>query len=593
MLLEDALIVQDEGGWRAAGELPDVTLPRTIQALLASRVDRLTPEERAVIEPASVVGYVFPEDAVRELAAEPVQPQVPALLKALGAKQLVRPEPAERSLEAPWRFDHVLIRDTVYEALLKRARATLHERFVQWADRVNGDRAVEYEEILGYHLEQAYRYLGELGPIDDRGREIGADGARRLAAAGRRARLRGDTGAAVNLLGRSAGLLLELDPRRLALLPELAEAQIDAGRLDEARTTVISAAAGAAQLGDARLAADVRLTELLLELRTGESDGWSEQATPEIEQAVATFEPLGDDAGLAKAWRLLGYVHGTACRYEDAARACEKALAHARRAGDTREERMNATSYALAACWGPTPVDEAIARCEEVIDQVASSRISAGWVTCILGHLHAMRGDFDRARALCRDGRAQIAELTQGLNLAWTSLSGARVEFLAGAPEAAEQELRRGDELLARMGERYLRSTLTSLLARAVFEQGRLLEAYELTEAAEELAGEDDVETQAAWRSVRAAVFTRQDRLDEALTLAQQALQLLLDTDSTVMKVEALAELAEVLQRAGDSGAAWAFGEAKRLAGVKGNVAALSALQRLAGRLENLPARAR
>jgi len=97
--------VLDEGRWRATGELPDVTLPRTIQALLASRVDRLTLEERAVIEPASVVGYVFPEDAVRELAAEPVQPQVPALLKALGTKQLVRPEPAERSLEAPWRFD--------------------------------------------------------------------------------------------------------------------------------------------------------------------------------------------------------------------------------------------------------------------------------------------------------------------------------------------------------------------------------------------------------------------------------------------------------------------------------------------------------
>src|SRR4029079_19372945 len=114
----------------------------------------------------------------------------------------------------------------------------------------------------------------------------------------------------------------------------------------------------------------------------------------------------------------------------------------------------------------------------------------------------------------------------------------------------------------------------------------------ELTEAAEELSGADDVETQAAWRSVRAASLARAAKLDEALRLAQDALQLLLDTDSAVMQVEALAELAEVLTLAGDSGAEWALAEARRLAGVKGNVPAASALEALAGGLEDLPARA-
>jgi class 3 adenylate cyclase/tetratricopeptide (TPR) repeat protein len=592
MLLEDGLIVLDEGRWRATGELPDVTLPRTIQALLASRVDRLTLEERAVIEPASVVGYVFPEDAVRELAAEPVQPQVPALLKALGTKQLVRPEPAERSLEAPWRFDHVLIRDTVYEALLKRARATLHERFVRWADRVNGDRAVEYEEILGYHLEQAFRYLGELGPIDDRGREIGADGARRLAAAGRRARLRGDVPAAVNLLERASRLVPEHDPLRLGLLPELGEAQLDLGRFEDTRATLDDASAAADALSDRRLAADARLTRLLLELRSGALDNWVEQAVPEIEQAIAILTDAGDEAALAKAWRLLGYVHGTGCRYAEAERACEQALIHARRAGDSRESRVNATSYALAACWGPTPATVAIERCNEVLEQVSASRLSRGWVLSILGHLHAMQGDFERARALCRDGRAEIEELGSTWYAAWTALPTARVEFLAGEPAAAERELRRGDELLAQMGERYLRSTVTALLARSVLDQGRLNEAYELTEAAEELSGADDVETQAAWRSVRAASLARAAKVDEALRLAQDALQLLLDTDSAVMQIEALAELAEVLTLAGDSGAEWALAEARRLAEVKGNVPAANALEELAGRLGELPARA-
>ena len=64
-----------------------------------------------------------------------------------------------------YRFGHQIIRDTAYGSLLKRVRAQLHERFVTWAERVNQERGreLEFEEILGYHLEQAYRYRTELG----------------------------------------------------------------------------------------------------------------------------------------------------------------------------------------------------------------------------------------------------------------------------------------------------------------------------------------------------------------------------------------------------------------------------------------------
>jgi len=186
-----------------------------------------------------------------------------------------------------------------------------------------------------------------------------------------------------------------------------------------------------------------------------------------------------------------------------------------------------------------------------------------------------------------------MEELGEGWYVAWTSLAAARVEFLAGDAVAAEHELRRGADLLERMGERYLRSTVTALQARAVFAQGRLDEAYELTELAEELAGADDVETQAAWRSVRALSLGHQGRIAEAEPLAQEALQLLLDTDSAVMKVEALADLAEVFTLAGDPDAEWALAEARALAERKGNVAGIASLNALAGRLDALPARAR
>ena len=126
--------------------------------------------------------------------------------------------------------------------------------------------------------------------------------------------------------------------------------------------------------GDLRLGTDAQLRRLLLELRTGDAERWSVTAVPEIEKAIEVFTNAADHAGLARAYRVLGYVHGTACNYAQAADACERALHHAREAGDAKEERVNATSYALALCWGPTPVDEAIARTEAILEQVAGSR---------------------------------------------------------------------------------------------------------------------------------------------------------------------------------------------------------------------------
>jgi class 3 adenylate cyclase len=172
------------------GSASELEVPPTIHALLAARLDQLAPEPRAVVECASVIGLVFPKAAVTELAPTAVRAEIDAHLDALTRRRLVRPYP---DAQASYRFNHILIRDAAYQRLLKRTRATLHERVVDWADRVNRDRAPEFEEILGYHLEQAHRYLSELGPLDEHGREVGRRAAERLASSGRRAFGRGDT----------------------------------------------------------------------------------------------------------------------------------------------------------------------------------------------------------------------------------------------------------------------------------------------------------------------------------------------------------------------------------------------------------------
>ena len=183
MLVDDGLIVRDDDRWIAVGDLSAVTVPPSIHALLDSRLDRLTPEEREVLEAAAVVGKEFFVGAVRELVPQDRRVRVPSDLLSLVRKELIRSERTTLPGEDAFRFRHLLVRDSAYEAIPKAQRAELHERFADWLERVAGVAVAEQEEILAYHLEQAHAYRLELGPADERSDAIGARAAERLASA--------------------------------------------------------------------------------------------------------------------------------------------------------------------------------------------------------------------------------------------------------------------------------------------------------------------------------------------------------------------------------------------------------------------------
>jgi class 3 adenylate cyclase len=130
MLIEDGVIRRDGDRWGTAVDHADLRIPPTIQALLAARLDLLSDGERGVIEPAAVIGHIFVRPAVEALVPDQLAPEVHAQLASLSEKQLVHPD-AEVG-EAGYRFHHILIRDAAYQSLLKRTRAVLHERFVEW-----------------------------------------------------------------------------------------------------------------------------------------------------------------------------------------------------------------------------------------------------------------------------------------------------------------------------------------------------------------------------------------------------------------------------------------------------------------------------
>ena len=225
-------------------------MPPTIQALLAARLDQLDAAERDVAQRASVVGQVFWSRRGASSAPESARHGVGSRLHALVRKELIVPEASALAAEDAFRFGHILIRDAAYAGLAKRTRAELHERFASWLEATRGGRAAEYEEILGYHLEQAAVYRRELGDTADAER-LAAQASTRLAGGGRRALASGDLPAAANLLGRAADILPAQDPQRLAIRLEAIPALVETGRLDHASDGLeeILAHAGESRLG--------------------------------------------------------------------------------------------------------------------------------------------------------------------------------------------------------------------------------------------------------------------------------------------------------------------------------------------------------
>jgi len=218
---------------------------------------------------------------------------------------------------------------------------------------------------------------------------------------------------------------------------------------------------------------------------------------------------------------------------------------------------------AQALTYGPTPVPEAIRRCEQLRDEARrpaeqsaealrdsatlDRRFDVALATA-LAELHAMQGDFAEARALCARARALYDELGLRYARATKAFSPAAVELLAGEPDAAIDELRWSYEALEAMGERGVRSTVAAFLAQALVAGGRYAEAEELSVVSEETAATADVVTQVLWRGARASALARRGEVARAESLAREAVTKAQTTDFLDLQAGALLRLADVLQ---------------------------------------------
>lgn len=575
-----ALAVEQPGGDDT------IRVPPTISALLASRIDRLPEAERRLLEHGSVEGRVFHRGALAELLPSGERSELAGGLMALVRRGLITPYRSDHPGDDAFRFGHILIRDAAYASLSKERRAELHLGFAGWLDRVAGDRALEQEEIGGYHLERAFHYREELGlGAEPQRRELGRRAAARLEAAGRRAAERGDLPAACSLLERALRTLTGDASARAAVLPELGAALIEAGRLDDAACVLEEACSS----GDALVWAHARIQQLVLTLYTEPAHAGAgfESDRDAIARRLAQG---GDELGLCRLWRLEGMMRWFGGRSGEAIDAWERASQHARRAAGTRELVDLLVWQASALLWGPTPVADAIRRCEAIREEVGLDRAAEADVEKRLACLHAMSGDFVRARERLESSRLAFEDLGETIHAAQTE-PYAFVARLQGEPAEAEVVLRAGLERLEEMGERSFRSTLAGLLAQALVAQERYADAAPFVEMAAGEAAAGDLVSQVVWRTARASILAGQGDLDGAERLDREAVGIAEQTDLINDRAECWSHLAGVLELADRSGeAAEAARRALELYERKGNAVAAA---RLRPRLEALEHRAR
>ena len=563
MLIDDGLVVRDDGGWRPVADLSAVTVPPTVAALLAARLDRLTADERQAIGAASVVGKVFYLGAVRALLPESLGGQAAAMVRSLVRKDLVREARSTIPGEDAFEFRHILIRDAAYSAIPKERRADQHRRFADWAVRLAGDRIEEQEEIVGYHLEQAFRYRAELGPLDDDARRLASDASARLEAAGMRAFDRPDLPAATNLLGRAAALLEPDDPRRLAILPTFAFALFDTGRFDEAAATVTEAEERARDLDDRVAAAHASVAHWMLQENVAER----REAWDDTNAAIRLFESAGDDRGLVRAWNLVTGIHWEQGQGGAQLEAVEQALRHAGRAVAGYEQREALINLTAALVRGPTPVSEGIARAEATIDEYAASREVDAVMCHALAHLRARLGEFDAAREAIDRYRSFLHDTGQTIAYLRSSEVVFDVEMLTGDVETALRVAEEAWASLEDLGNRW--AYLSAFLGQGRYAFGRFEEAEPAARFAVEPG--DAIEGSLGL-GVLAKVRARSGEPDRALATIRDAVERVDRTDFLFDRGTVHTDRGETMRLLGrEEEARSAFDEAVRLFELKGD----------------------
>jgi class 3 adenylate cyclase/tetratricopeptide (TPR) repeat protein len=538
LFVEETIRMLVESG--AADGVPD-RIPDTLQALIAARIDHLSPEGKTILQRASVVGRVFWKGALEHLS--PDVEGIEALLEDLHQKEFVLREPRSSiSGEQAYRFKHLLIREVAYTGLAKLARAQHHARFAEWLADRTGE---ELLEIRAYHLDQAVEFLTELegAPPEDLAQATGAA----LVKAAKRAIAREAYTTARRLGLRALELRPTLGARYVAAraawrLQDWAAVEVEMAKVrdqaHEQEEDVIEALALTA-LGEAMLKRHGDCTEAktivdrALELLADKED------------PVAYFDALAVRANAA-AW--LGEM-------EDTVRYMERAYVIALDAG--RKDLQTIAAQVLAQTHIiRLELDEAellLTRALELAGESGSVRARVG-ATLSYGWFLALKGELTAAETLFEEVRATSAELGVEPAVAAALAKLGWISRLKGDLKRAEKYLREAVRITETRGDLGVLPDMQAALAETLADLGKVDEGERLAMEARANAGVRDTSATVAAATALAAVRAAQGRDDEAQELLDSALETARVGDFKAFELEPLGRLVRLRQASGRNG---------------------------------------
>ena len=476
-LVETGVLAGDPGRYRLAWPLERIEVPATIQAIVAARIDRLPPEEKSLLQLASVIGKDVPWTllhAVADVSDEALH----VGLAHLQAAEFLYETRLFPDLE--YTFKHALTHEGTYRSMLHERRRALHGRIAAAIQRLHPDRLAEHVERLAHHAfrgedwERAVQFgrqAAAKGLARSANREASADLTQALEALSRLPDSRWKTECAIDLrldLYRSKLPVGELR----SLLPELREAESLALALDDRERLAwarLHISHVLVLIDDPRpavqLAHDVLAIAGTVGNREIEADaylwlGCGYYALGQHRRAVELLrkgvEVRHAESGLRDVIAQSGYVAMFLSEVGEFAEAETAAETTARSLLTTADRPWNLAnaSWQIAWFWGlKGELDRAASWAErgvELCRQWSFQRSLAGPL-CVLGHVLALSGDATQAVDLLEQGVRQA----EAFGLAW--LHCPRLQYLGEAYLLAgrvDDARRTADRVLALARER-------------------------------------------------------------------------------------------------------------------------------------------
>ncbi|HWQ01627.1 MAG TPA: AAA family ATPase, partial [Gaiellaceae bacterium] len=338
-------------------------VPDSVQALIAARLDTLSPDRKGLLQDASVVGKVFWAGALVEMGGRDPR-EVEQALHELSRKELVRPaRTSSMEGDAEYGFWHGLVADVCYSQIPRAARATAHRAAAAWIERKGGERVDDLADVLAHHYLTALELARASGQDADIS-ELKAAAIRYLALAGERS-LPLDVGRAEQSLALALELAGRDGPESAPLLERWGIAAQQQNRLQEAKEALEDSLALYRER-DERIPTGRVLTHLSLVLGRLGDPAWRRTIDEAIELLEA--EPPGQE--LVDAYVRLASSMSVHAVYREAIERSGRAADLAAELGlPTPPGALGTRGNARAALGDPQGVDDLRQALELSIEQ--------------------------------------------------------------------------------------------------------------------------------------------------------------------------------------------------------------------------------